>query len=204
MNVFGDMQWSTITSFLGLYLSIYHIAKKKILQVKISGYTASTPRLLYIILWKTSIIAHLDKFISSTSDKVLSMYIHSVDGLSLTPVQLSDLWSIVCLPVANLPVCTSSDDLAFIRSIAHRTEHRVGKYHLTTNKTPVERESKLRISEISTILWFFADLLQIPDNTCSISTSSDTLGGNRNTYKSDTRFHIISNSSLPYDWKWAI
>ena len=114
-------------------------SQKKILQVKISGYTASTPRLLYIILWKTSIIAHLDKFISSTSDKVLSMYIHSVDGLGLTPVQLSDLWSIVCLPVANLPVCTSSDDLAFIRSIAYRTEHRVGKYHLTTNKTPVER-----------------------------------------------------------------
>ena len=188
--------------------NIYHIVKKIFCRWK---FPAIRHQLLgyciIIMLWKPSmdiVIAHLDKFISSTSDKVLSMYIHSVDGLGLTPVQLSDLWSIVCLPVANLPVCTSSDDLALIRSIAYRTEHCVGKYHLTTNKTPVERESKSRISEILTILWFFADLLQIPDNTCSISTSSDTLAGNRNTCISDTRFHIISNSSLPYDWKWAI
>lgn len=81
---------------------------------------------------------HLDKLVSSPSDKLPVIDIHAIDRMCLAAVQLSDLCTIVGLPVPYLPVRARGDDLALVRTIAHHTEHRVCKNDLTTDKTPAE------------------------------------------------------------------
>ena len=132
------------------------------------------------------------------------MYIHPVDGLGLAPIELPDLRSIVRFPVANLSIRTTSDDLTLVRPIAHCTEHCVGKDHLTTNKTPGEREKTCqRINEIffvgNSLFFFFEDLLQVPDNACSIRTGCDTLHGGNTEFLSIKLHRINQCSHVEHD-----
>ena len=78
-----------------------------------------------------------------------------------------------------LSVCASSDDLALIRTVAHSTEHSVGKDDLTSYKPPAKGD------ELSVIVggaaWVDGHLgscgnsRQVPDDAGTITAGRHTL-----------------------------
>ena len=86
---------------------------------------------------------HLDESVSTSCNETVSQNIHAIYGVRLAPLQLSYLRAVIRLPIADLAVRACRDDLALVWAIAHRTEHGVRKDDLTTNKSPVDKETRL-------------------------------------------------------------
>ena len=67
--------------------------------------------------------AHLDEFVSPASDKMLSPNIHSIYGCTPTAIKLSDLRTIIRLPVANLVCGGVGGDVSFGRELESKGHH---------------------------------------------------------------------------------
>lgn len=103
---------------------------------------------------------------------MLATDIHAIYGVALAAIQLSYLCAVVRLPVANLPVGASSDDLALVRTVADSSEHGVGKDHLTSN---VASAGRRRGGVWRAGCSGKASVPEVPDDAGTISARCDAL-----------------------------
>ena len=84
---------------------------------------------------------YLDKSVLSPCDVVgpISRNVHGIDGTSLGSLQLSEGSSILHLPVADLVVTTTGQDVHTIGPKAHTLEQRVSQHDLTSCVCPTKR-----------------------------------------------------------------
>lgn len=91
--------------------------------------------------------AYLDKFVISSGNEAVSIAgdIQSINRSSLRSLKLSDERSIKVLPVTDLSVGTTGDDLALVRVVGDGLEESVSKHDLVSHKSPSKKTKKFSL-----------------------------------------------------------